>query len=143
MFLEMDGRGPRQAQLTRALKTAVLSGRLRSGDRLPATRTLATELGLSRNTVLASYEELAAEGFVQGRVGSGSYVAQVDGAGPAPASIGAGAPAPLSAFARRAVSACRRPLTAGRFRELPFNLQYGLPLTNPALTTAWRRDSAR
>jgi len=78
MFLELDGRGSRQAQLTRALKDAVLSGRLRSGDRLPATRALAGDLGISRNTVLASYEELAAEGFLLGKVGSGSYVAPID-----------------------------------------------------------------
>ena len=144
MFLELDGRGSRQAQLTRALKAAVLTGRLHSGERLPATRTLATELGLSRNTVLASYEELAAEGFLLGKVGSGSYVAPIDAyATQPPTDVQAAAPARLSAYAHRAVSTYRRPLTAGQFRELPFNLQYGLPLTNPALTTAWRRELAR
>jgi GntR family transcriptional regulator/MocR family aminotransferase len=144
MFLELDGRGSRQAQLTRALKAAVLNGRLRSGDRLPATRALASELGLSRNTVLASYEELASEGFLLGRVGSGSYVAPIDesSAHHHASEASAAAPAQLSAYAQRAVRTYRRPLTAGQFRELPFNLQYGLPLTNPALTTAWRRELA-
>ena len=144
MFLELDGRGSRQAQLTRALKTAVLCGRLHSGDRLPPTRSLATDLGVSRNTVLASYEELAAEGFLLGKVGSGSYVAAIDAHGAMPANVAAAAVPPrLSAFAQRACSAYRRPLTAGQFRELPFNLQYGLPLTNPALTSAWKRELAR
>lgn len=146
MFLELDGHGSRQAQLTRALKAAVLGGRLRSGDRLPATRALATELGLSRNTVLASYEELAAEGFLHGKVGSGSFVAPFAAHGDAHGHAGpahAQAPAALSAFARRARDSYRRPASGGQFRELPFNLQYGLPLTNPALTTAWRRELAR
>ena len=74
MHLQLDGRGPLHAQLTRALKTAVFAGRVHQGARLPATRQLARELGVSRNTVLAAYEQLRAEGFVDGRVGSGSYV---------------------------------------------------------------------
>ncbi len=75
MYLELDGQGPRYAQLTRALKQAILGGRCAPESRLPATRVLARELDLSRNTVLAAYEQLAAEGFIDGRVGSGCYVA--------------------------------------------------------------------
>jgi GntR family transcriptional regulator/MocR family aminotransferase len=146
VFLELDGRGSRQAQLTRALKAAVLAGRLPSGTRLPASRALAGELGLSRNTVTASYEELAAEGFLQARVGSGSFVAPIPGheaaAQRADATPGASASQPLSQFAQRAREAYRRPLAGAGLGELPFNLQYGLPLTNPALTTAWRRELA-
>jgi DNA-binding transcriptional MocR family regulator len=74
MFLQLDNQGPRYAQLTRALKQAILSGRCAPATRLPATRTLARDLDLSRNTVLAAYEQLAAEGFIEGRVGSGPYV---------------------------------------------------------------------
>ena len=44
------------------------------GYRLPSTRSLAERLRISRNTVLSAYEELAAEGLVQGRVGSGTRV---------------------------------------------------------------------
>src|SRR5471030_3187445 len=75
MFLELDERGPRYLQLARALKQAILDGRCAATTRLPATRVLARELALSRNTVLAAYEQLAAEGFIEGRVGSGCYVA--------------------------------------------------------------------
>src|SRR5690606_10791528 len=74
MHLQLDGNGPLHAQLTRALKIAMRSG-LVHGSRLPATRLLARELGVSRNTVLAAYEQLRAEGFIEGRVGSGSYIA--------------------------------------------------------------------
>ena len=149
MFLELDGRGTRQAQLTRALKAAVLSGRLHSGARLPATRTLASELGLSRNTVLASYEELVAEGFVLGKVGSGSFVAPlsgIDGLGGAhvpDAPDAAPQEVVLSQYATRAQTSYARPMSGIAFRELPYNLQYGMPLTNPALTSAWRRELAR
>src|SRR3546814_18498482 len=71
------------------------------GSRLPATRQLANELGISRNTVLAAYEQLRAEGFIDGRVGSGSYIAE-----PLPQTPRSPAPpqasvAPQSAFARR------------------------------------------
>jgi len=141
MFLELDGRGTRQAQLTRALKDAVLSGRLRSGDRLPATRALASDLGISRNTVLASYEELAAEGFLLGKVGSGSYVAPIETH--APEKAAAPARARLSAFAQRALATAVRANPGAGHQDLPYNLQYGQPMTNPALTTAWRRELAK
>ena len=74
---KLDGQGARYAQLIRALKGAILDGRVNAGSRLPASRSLARELDLSRNTVLAAYEQLQAEGFLLGRVGSGSYVANV------------------------------------------------------------------
>ncbi|HEY0661229.1 MAG TPA: PLP-dependent aminotransferase family protein [Lysobacter sp.] len=141
MYLELDGRGSRQAQLTRALKAAVLAGRLHSGDRLPATRALAKDLGLSRNTVLASYEELVAEGFVLGKVGSGSYVAPIETHHPA--RVEPVVQPRLSEYAARAVAVYARPNIGAAHRDLQFNLQYGLPMTNPALTTAWRRELAR
>src|SRR5579862_8426593 len=90
MFLELDGQGPRYAQLTKALKQAILSGRCAPDSRLPPTRVLARELAVSRNTVLAAYEQLAAEGFIEGRVGSGCYVAAFSSTRAVPA-----APPPL------------------------------------------------
>lgn len=58
------GAAPRQRQLIQRLKQAILAGRLPAGDRLPASRSLAEDLGVSRNTVLIAYEQLAAEGYV-------------------------------------------------------------------------------
>lgn len=63
-----------QRQLTDQLRRAILDGRLSAGMRLPATRTLAVTVGVSRNVVLAAYDELFAEGYVEGRHGSGTYV---------------------------------------------------------------------
>ena len=68
---------PLHRQLYEALREAILRGRLRPGVRLPATRALAAELELSRTTVVTAMEQLLAEGYVEGRVGSGTYVATV------------------------------------------------------------------
>jgi GntR family transcriptional regulator / MocR family aminotransferase len=57
-----------------ALRQAILDKRLPAGTRLPATRTLATELGLGRNTVIRAYEKLLVEGYLAGRTGSGTFV---------------------------------------------------------------------
>lgn len=141
MYLELDGEGPRYAQLLRALKTAVLSGRYLAGSKLPATRVLADDLGVSRNTVLAAYEQLRAEGFIEGRVGSGCYVVQIA----APVVIRSRTPRalPASVFSRRGRRALRlydRAIPGRQHHGLRYNLQYGLPLTNPALASAWRRE---
>jgi GntR family transcriptional regulator/MocR family aminotransferase len=65
---------PRHRQVFTQVRDAIRDGRLRSGDRLPPTRELALALGLARNTVARAYEDLLAEGYIEGRVGSGSYV---------------------------------------------------------------------
>src|SRR5471032_72069 len=57
------------------LRTAILDGRLQPGLRLPATRGLATALGVSRNTVVAAYDLLLSEGYAVARRGAGNYVA--------------------------------------------------------------------
>jgi GntR family transcriptional regulator/MocR family aminotransferase len=70
----IDGGRDLTGQIFRQLRSAVLAGRLRPGDALPPTRELARRLEVSRNTVAVAYERLAAEGFVDGRIGSGTFV---------------------------------------------------------------------
>lgn len=65
---------PYNRQVYDQLRDAILVGRLRSRDRLPATRVLAATLKLARNTVVRAYEDLLAEGYLEGKVGSGTYV---------------------------------------------------------------------
>ncbi len=79
LALGLDARAPLplQRQLYDQLREAVLAGRLAPGTRLPASRGLARELGCSRNTVLSAIEQLVAEGYLEGRVGSGTYVSGV------------------------------------------------------------------
>src|SRR5687768_12721117 len=60
--------------LSTAMRAEILEGRLRAGARLPATRDLARQYGLSRGTIVSAFEELKAEGYVVGTVGSGTYV---------------------------------------------------------------------
>jgi GntR family transcriptional regulator/MocR family aminotransferase len=72
--LERDTATPLFRQLYVHLKTAILDGRIGAGVRLPATRTLCDLLGVSRQTVLAAYEQLMAEGYLAGTVGKGTFV---------------------------------------------------------------------
>lgn len=145
MHLQLDGRGPLHAQLTRALKSAVFANRVGQGARLPATRTLARELGVSRNTVLTAYEQLRAEGFVDGRVGSGSYVIpplQVIRK-PGLPTVPLSGSIPQSDFARRARRYHDHLRMPGRYIPgVRYAFQYGMPMTHPALTSAWARELA-
>jgi GntR family transcriptional regulator/MocR family aminotransferase len=74
--LPLDPRStaPLHRQLYEGVRGAILRGAVGWGARLPATRTLAADLGLSRNTVMTAFEQLLAEGYVEGRRGSGTYV---------------------------------------------------------------------
>lgn len=73
---------PLYRQLYQHVRSAIETGELRRGERLPATRELAGRIGLNRTTVTAAYELLESEGFIRRHVGRGSFVADV--AGPAP-----------------------------------------------------------
>ncbi len=66
---------PRRAQLETELREAIRGGRLRADTRLPSSRALAEELGVSRRLVVEAYEQLAAEGYLLARRGSGTRVA--------------------------------------------------------------------
>ncbi len=66
---------PMNRQIYGALRREILDGRLPSGTALPSTRALAADLGVGRNTVIAAYDQLLAEGYVEARTGSGTRVA--------------------------------------------------------------------
>ena len=65
---------PLHRQLYEAMRRAILDGKLGAGDRLPSSRELTQDLQLSRNTVVAALNQLAVEGYLVSRVGSGTYV---------------------------------------------------------------------
>jgi GntR family transcriptional regulator / MocR family aminotransferase len=75
LHIEAGAGEGRRAGFERALRDAVREGRLATGARLPATRRLAEELGVSRGTVKAAYDQLVAEGYLTARQGSGTRVA--------------------------------------------------------------------
>jgi GntR family transcriptional regulator / MocR family aminotransferase len=74
--LTRDGPIPLHRQLYEGLREAILTRRLAPGMRLPSTRTLASELDLSRYTVVDAFRQLCAEGYLEGQVGAGTCVAQ-------------------------------------------------------------------
>lgn len=75
--LPLDRTRPLAGQLADGLRAAAVGGALRVGDRLPSTRALAAVLGVSRTVTAAAYDQLLAEGWVQGRVGAGTFVRAV------------------------------------------------------------------
>src|SRR6202453_1416646 len=77
LVIPLSRRGePLFRQVYRGLRQAILSGTIRAAERLPSTREMAAELGISRTVVLLAYDQLVAEGFAAGRGGSGTYVAE-------------------------------------------------------------------
>lgn len=63
-------------QVYQLIRERILNGNLQSGEKLPSTRALSTELKVSRNVILEAYDQLLAEGFVVSRMGSGTFVAE-------------------------------------------------------------------
>jgi GntR family transcriptional regulator/MocR family aminotransferase len=134
MHLQLDGVGAKYGQLVRALKHAIRSGQIRSGSKLPSTRTLSETLGLSRNTVLKAYELLRVERLGVAREGSGTYVNETQ--------LRRGPPVVAKAVEAQSAYASRlrelRPVTLSSGRsELRYDLQYGAPLLNAKLVSAW------
>lgn len=75
--LDRRTRAPLQRQIYAAIRQAVLGGQLPPGTRLPPSRTLADDLGVSRTTVVLAYESLETEGYITGRGSTGSFVASL------------------------------------------------------------------
>ncbi|MGI9413479.1 MAG: PLP-dependent aminotransferase family protein, partial [Hyphomicrobiales bacterium] len=73
--LDPKAAGALYVQLFEQARDLILEGRLKPRQRLPSSRALARDLGVSRTTTLAAYEQLASEGYIEGRAGSGIYVA--------------------------------------------------------------------
>ena len=66
---------PTHRRIFELIRHAILSHQLQGGSKLPSSRNLAKDIGCSRNTVIAAYEQLLAEGYVEARIGSGTVVA--------------------------------------------------------------------
>jgi GntR family transcriptional regulator/MocR family aminotransferase len=77
LHLDLTAPSGRRAAIERALRDAIRSGRLAAGAHLPSTRALSAELGTSRGTVTAAYDQLIAEGYLTARHGSGTTVADL------------------------------------------------------------------
>lgn len=134
--------GERLRALHGQLKTAILEGRLRPGLRLPATRVLASNYGVSRNTAIATYDLLLSEGYITTRHGAGTYVADV-------------VPR-VTRAANQQKSDVKRARQLGEFWQRPvlfdgspasdsvrYQFRLGLPDVSRFPMATWRRLSAR
>ena len=81
--LDRSAGQPLRAQLEASLREAIRDGRLRAGERLPSSRELARELGVSRGMVQDCYGQLLAEGYLTSRAGSATRVADIEESGAA------------------------------------------------------------
>jgi GntR family transcriptional regulator / MocR family aminotransferase len=120
--LDRASRTPLTRQIYTQVRSAVLSGALRPGTRMPSSRAMASKLGVARASVVLAYEHLHAEGYVESRHGSGTFIAG-DLIGLASRRRGVlratKRPVPTSAqgfsdFERSAVQSDARPFNTGR-----------------------------
>ena len=138
--LDRRSSAPLAVQLADTLRAAAAEGYLRAGDRLPSTRELATQLGVSRTVTAAAYEQLHAEGWIVGRHGSGTYVTTT----PPGASTGVSAGVAVDAVshARAAGSVTAASQHRGRTRrpaQETIDLTLGASWVGGLDRAAWRR----
>lgn len=145
IHLDRRGRVPLQRQLYDAVRSAILDGRLAPDDRLPATRALAADLAVSRNTVTGAFEQLLAEGYLEARVGAGTFVAAslpedlLRAAAPA-TRVEPGAAPRLSKRGRMLAST---PVSPSRARDAIRPFQTGIPALDAFPIDLWSRLAAR
>ena len=138
-----ETRGPLYRRVYLALKTKIRAGGLGPAARVPSTRALARDLGVSRNTVMLAYEQLAAEGYLVSRHRGATSVARVGPPRPAlaPARPAAERPAAISAYARRLTA--RLDLAPshppGPRPTLRYDFRYGRPAVDEFPREIWRR----
>ena len=77
IILDQNASVPLYRQLYERLRGSILTGQLEAGTRLPSTRVLASSLGVSRTTTALAYEQLLLEGYIESRVGDGTWVARL------------------------------------------------------------------
>jgi GntR family transcriptional regulator/MocR family aminotransferase len=132
LVISLDGTGEKTVRVYRALREAIVDGRLPVGHRLPATRVLAADLGVARNSVATAYERLVAEGYLTSRVGAGTFVAPLRDK-----------PAP-----RRAAADPLRPRSGWDFTPMPvssdadpppYDFRTGIPDAQLFPFDSWRR----
>ena len=131
----------RQAAVFERLRRGILRGTLAPGARLPASRHLAEELGVARQTVVLAYERLAAEGYVRARMGSGTFVAtDLPDASPAP---GRAAVSVHNVLSRRGAAIAATPMSAQDGGPEPTLLAPGVPDNESFPIAAWTRETTR
>ncbi|TCO46139.1 GntR family transcriptional regulator/MocR family aminotransferase [Kribbella antiqua] len=117
LILDRTAGLPLHLQLAEQFRAAIRDGRLQAGHRLTSTRDLARELSVSRSVTQAAYDQLHAEGWIEGRTGAGTYVTDV---------------APLQ-------PAVRRPVRPPAVEKQLLTLRPGIPYISATPDPGWRR----
>lgn len=147
VVLEAGSGVPFYRQLYEGIREAILSGRLPPRTRLPSTRAVAAELGVSRTTVVAAFGQLLAEGYLEGRTGSGTFVAPL-----LPEELlgvrrrtedGRRAARSGRALSRRGARISATPTSMARDRGAPRAFRPGVPALEEFPFGAWRRLASR
>ena len=138
-------------QIYETIRSWILTGRYRAGERLPSTRSIASSLNVSRNTALLAYEQLIAEGYCSGSIGSGTYVNSsmeksilIGGTPNAQRSTANSATPALSSYAKRV--GVSHPFTASGSVRRPhfrYDFQYGLPGVGEFPHEVWQKLVSR
>ncbi|AWJ83589.1 GntR family transcriptional regulator [Azospirillum sp. TSH58] len=130
---------PLHARIQRAVRQLIVDGALGPGKPLPASRALAASLGVSRDTIEAAYAQLHAEGFIDRRVGSGSFVAEITEFTPGRRRPRRDTPVsdPAPALSRRGAAV----FSGGGVREMasPRPFAHGVPETRSFPLALWER----
>jgi GntR family transcriptional regulator/MocR family aminotransferase len=134
--VSLVGRRDLSGEIYRQMRGAILEGRLGPGAALPASRELARTLSVSRMTVTVAYERLAGEGFVDSRVGAGTFVNDHAARQPGETKRSEGALSPRALWARV-------PLSTAFVREARYDFRTGLPAVDLFPHRTWRRLVAR
>lgn len=142
--IDRSGVEPIHVQIVKGLHEAIGAGRLPAGLKLPSTRVLAGELGVSRNTVLQAFEALTQEGLLVGKVGAGTFVAGLapEAAPISPAPTGNGADRQGGSYPFRSLSRQGRSLLAsatGEILERPIPFMPDLPDLREFPIRTWLR----
>jgi GntR family transcriptional regulator/MocR family aminotransferase len=150
MLIQISGSEPLYRQIYQALKQKILSGEIARGRKMPSSRLLAEDLRVSRNIVMIAYDQLIAEGYLESRRGSGTYVATIPddflNSKIVPRLVHPGEPvAPrLSSYAERLGSTFLELARRGVPRShIKFNFRYGHTAVDLIDQRLWRSLIAR
>jgi GntR family transcriptional regulator/MocR family aminotransferase len=135
---------PLQRQIYTTVREAILGGRLAPGTRLPPSRTLACDLGVSRTTVVLAYEYLETEGYITGRGSAGSFVASLRVDVPKTRTAKPTTrDATTDDLTRRALALARAASGMPRVKPAPIPFRIGEPALDLFPTRVWARLYAR
>lgn len=138
--LDRNSRESLSSQFARQLRSAITSGSIKSGQRLPSSRSSAAAHGISRNTVADAYAQLISEGFAVSRAGSGTYVAQ--GLAATASVVDAAPPSGPARLSRRGEAMVRTSPPVDPLTRRPV-LAPGVPATDLFPRERWARAIAR